>query len=536
MAKTEPDGVYTVVGILEGTYSMQVRAPGYVGGQRRIEVTGREGEGFDISLLAGGSISGTVADGKRRPVVGASVFLSLSPTVTNAGRDRAATVPRVLEIVTQSNADGSFVLEGVPPWDAYMITATHLDHALARIDGIALGANEAIDGVDFTLARGGTIRGQVTDEAGRGLGGIDVRYAFEHAMDDGRTILLTTLEDRSVEGNDSREVFITRGDGSFTIPRLPEGTYTLAAEARNRLPTIRQGVEVREGRETRELHLVVRPGETLAGRVVDDEGLPIVGAIVLSERPTNCMCVQIPADLTDDEGRFRLRGLAPGSQALTVNKAGFMTVKTEVDVPASETVVISLQAAGRASGLVRAPVDVDYNAVRVHVVELTGEWGGKPFARGEPVRPDTGGEFFVDLAPGSYWLVARAPGFAPGRSVVFTISVGEELAGVDIPFVTGGTRAGVVLSGESGRGVEGVRIRLEPADGSRWTLPETTTDAAGRFVFGNVAVGHYRLVAEISPRARTILNVTMVEGANPELEIVVAASRKEESRQQQAQE
>ena len=81
MAKSLDDGSFSVAGLLEGQHLMRVKTPRYVGEKTRIvDVDPHGGEGLDVILEAGSSITGRVTDSSSQPVVGASVFLSVSPT------------------------------------------------------------------------------------------------------------------------------------------------------------------------------------------------------------------------------------------------------------------------------------------------------------------------------------------------------------------------------------------------------------------------------------------------------------------------
>lgn len=268
---------------------------------------------------------------------------------------------------------------------------------------------------------------------------------------------------------------------------------------------------------------MIRPGETLSGHVVSGAGEPVAGAVVLTERRDPCVCAEFPAEVTGDDGRFLFRGLSPGAARLTIKKPGFMTVTTTVELPAAEQVFIPIRSAGRARGVQMTPLPVDYASVQVRAVDLESQLGGKPPPMGEVVRPDTNGEFSIDLAPGSYRLVATAPDLAPGRSETFSISVGDELMGIDIPLTAGGHLRGVVVARASGQAVVGARIQLEPVDPTLGAALDATSGASGEFAFGRIAEGGYRLVAEHAHHSRTIADVIVVEGENPPVEIALRA-------------
>jgi hypothetical protein len=85
-----------------------------------------------------------------------------------------------------------------------------------------------------------------------------------------------------------------------------------------------------------------REGGTLMGRVLDEEGRPVVNAMVQVSGG--------PGALSDDQGRFVVRGVAPGIHDLTGTSIGWRAASEEtVTIVAADTTLVTLR-------MVRAPV------------------------------------------------------------------------------------------------------------------------------------------------------------------------------------
>src|SRR5881409_3430291 len=78
---------------------------------------------------------------------------------------------------------------------------------------------------------------------------------------------------------------------------------------------------------------------TLTGRVVDDQGGAIPGALVtITEQATSA----VRTAQSDPEGAFRVAGLAPGRYNVDISLSGFATLKV-TDVSLAPTEVKSLE-------------------------------------------------------------------------------------------------------------------------------------------------------------------------------------------------
>jgi protocatechuate 3,4-dioxygenase beta subunit len=120
--------------------------------------------------------------------------------------------------------------------------------------------------------------------------------------------------------------------GNFEIPGIEPGGYTVAASKRGfaslqfgqpRLGDLPDTITVGQGDLVDDITLVIASGAALEGRVVDNRGEPVVGAIVRVLRQhwvrgrQQLMAVPVAPDRSDDRGAFRLHSLVPGTYFLS---------------------------------------------------------------------------------------------------------------------------------------------------------------------------------------------------------------------------
>ncbi len=183
-----------------------LRAPGFVGETRRLEVgQGREVE-VALMLRQFGRVSGTVRC-EGVPVPGALVqlaipedsapaLLELSPEDRVAGRARSV----------ESDGNGRYRFDRVPPAQGFSLIAAGFDHAPVRVGPVEVKAGEETT-ADFALIAGVHLAGRVVDARGAPCRGATVHVQQRH---DKRAAVIWDEEAR----------VRTDEDGSFVTPAL----------------------------------------------------------------------------------------------------------------------------------------------------------------------------------------------------------------------------------------------------------------------------------------------------------------------------
>lgn len=213
-------------------------------------------------------------------------------------------------------------------------------------------------------------------------------------------------------------------DGRYRMAPVLPGMFRLTADDPRFILAVKAGIAVGVA-ETRKVDIVLTPGAVLAGRVVDQRGDPVAGAVGTLAPATvrgfgslvrGLRRAGAPAFRTKSDGTFVGRRLAPGGNLrLTVTQDDFEP----------ETIGgIVLQAGGRKEGV---------QVVLTRGLRLAGVVVGRdgsPVAAAsvQAIRPPGPGGVFVAGGPrGGRGPAVRAPGGAPPREPASTSADGQFL-------------------------------------------------------------------------------------------------------------
>jgi len=133
---------------------------------------------------------------------------------------------------------------------------------------------------------------------------------------------------------------ITGSDGRYTFTDLPAGAYTVSA-TRTGFAAMAYGqgrslagtpVTVAAGQHVGNIDFSLAPGGAIAGRILDEDGSPFAGALVealvtRSEAGADTL-FSVSSSQTDDRGEFRLFGLAPGTYFVSAQDPAFRSVSS----------------------------------------------------------------------------------------------------------------------------------------------------------------------------------------------------------------
>lgn len=250
---------------------------------------------------------------------------------------------------TTSDADGNYRIGGLaagqinvtPVAPVYVVPVSPM-FGQGRV--VNLAANEAVEGIDFKLTRGGVITGRITDADGRPV--VEQRVSLISVDENGAIARGPTYRSSNFMMNQ------TDDRGVYRIYGLPAGHYKVSVgEDAGRSSGLRVSgyyqrvyypdaseinkagiVDVNEGGEAKNIDLKLgRLSSTysVSGRIIDaDTGQPLpgvyfsFGAVQQNQNQSYVSGTSGPANPTNSQGEFRMEGLSPGRYVLVVNSQG----------------------------------------------------------------------------------------------------------------------------------------------------------------------------------------------------------------------
>jgi hypothetical protein len=347
--------------------------------------------------------------------------------------------------------------------------------------------------------------------------------------------------------------------GKFSFTKLPADRYTvgasklpyLGAVAGARRPA-RPGVPIvlANGATIADVSIRLPSSAAISGVIYDERGQPVPGVNVsLQQRKVqNGERVVVPTGngaTTDDRGSYRVHGLAPGEYLVTAlplrQGSGSARALTDAEVDAAlrgtplpaqgpsateggayapvffpgTTRVNDAQPVLLATGEDRQNIDLRLERVRLGRIDgsvatsdgqplppnvtvfLSSTPGSNPQQMISTIRVGPDGRFGISSAPGSFTLVARAPGVPIGHFAYAQV----DMAGVDVTGVQMTLQPPLTFAGRlSAKGtaalssLAGHRIQVQPlsrAIGGMAAPQVTPTTVTGEFTVSGIVPGRY---------------------------------------------
>ncbi|HEX9996919.1 MAG TPA: carboxypeptidase-like regulatory domain-containing protein [Abditibacterium sp.] len=490
---TVPKGIAAFPASEKARGGVAIYAPGLSLGTAFLEAD----EPSIVKLLPPRRISGILRDDKGAPVANATLRVSHFFQGFGSRQNRKTLffdppVPLRPQFTVKTDAKGNWQILGAPPLASATI---QLDDDRFVDAGAQFNSEGEVDGPgrqNIIARRAGSISGRVLGVKGEPAAGVQVIASAKPGQANGR----------SMGG-----IATTAIDGTFRMPRVTPGTYTLlihdlAAEragfgmegeiSKRPEPIIAPALEnvlVEAGQVAGNNTFQLVTPAIVTGRVVDAKsGLPLgevsVGAFGKGAPRTAGL---LPATLTDKEGRFKL-ALVPGANAIYAYEAGRWGSNTPTD-PVSAAVTL-VAGANKAVPLrvQRRFADVQGQIVKENGAPASGVeitlWNTR--GTGQYIRSDEKGHFDLKrmdigtlrLDPPHEWTVVSPknivlPAAAPVRIVVRR----NQMARVSVRVVD-----------SAGKPVAGAKMRFtmpivthEGHDARSIMSP--VSDAAGQYVF-----------------------------------------------------
>ena len=467
-ARSEADGSFRIEGVPNGAWIADAFSPGYLssGG---IEIEAGKGVP-EIALRRGATIEGKIVDADGKPIAGAAVralSTGANPTETSATVDQdmlrrfsgRMAAPIAPALGAGGGADPSFIPRGEL--------------------GVMVGPIPPLPPPGIQIA----VPASVVASSG-----VMAAEPAPLAIDPARASIWTTGP-----------------DGVYRIRGLAKGKISVLAAAPGYAEGRSREVAVEPGQTITKVDIVLSPGTILVGKVTDQHGVPVLGAMV-SAKPD--VGAQLDA-FTDEAGAYKL-GPLTGKVALRATAYGHGEANKALELaavkgaaPAEQRedhvlVVADAVLAGTLDDTSGAPVA----AATIEVI------GGSADGRAGVVGSD--GTFSIDQLPaGALKIRIRHPDY-PTKEIEVTATDGRQRVRLRLPL--GGSVEGAAIEEASGAPVPSATIT---AAGPGGASAEATTDRSGRFVLGPLEAGAWRLSLKLAGFLPASRSVDVTAGRTP---------------------
>jgi hypothetical protein len=498
------------------------------------------------------SVAGRVTvDGK--PAAGVPVVLN--PTASSEAAQLRQILSGGSSFKTTTDQEGNYRIEAPPGRYRVSPSSSALIVSESESKGderqIALAEGQGVEGVNFTLIRGGVITGRVTDAQGRPL----VREIIGIIGADDSASTPPRFSSESLLSSGS--MYFTDDRGVYRIYGLPAGRYLVSAGAGENMPDVSaifgmrsrprtyhpgvidrtkaKAVDVTAGGEVTGIDIRIVPGARgiqATGRVIDaDTGKPLQNAIVM------CMPARegsLPGGVaggfspSDAKGEFQIKNLSPGRYTAVAQfveqESEFYGETASFEIKSEDVTGIELKMrrGGSISGVATVEDTDDLEAIAgisqlllsasvspSGAQEADANLGIDRFGTGRgKIQPD--GSFrILGLRPGKVHIhinsllsskklrLVRVERDGIDQTAGIDLRAGESITGVRLVLsaAESGIRGQVVVTGgslPSGTSLV-VYAERESEDEDDDSEGFSTVDASGRFIIENLSPGTYRL-------------------------------------------
>ncbi|MDZ4858930.1 MAG: carboxypeptidase regulatory-like domain-containing protein [Candidatus Hydrogenedentes bacterium] len=456
------DGAFAIADLADGAYQLTIEKQAHILAGQAPSIQIEDANSIDniqLVVAMGGSVSGIATDAETgTPIVG----MAFRPRSPQGGYASAEAT---------TDEDGMYRIEGLPAgqYTVRRLWMSGYRHGESREDKqVTVGLGQEVTGIDFAVPAGLFLRGRVVDKSGEPLAQVNVESVDAENLE-GETMV-----------TDEKGRFIHRG---FS----PGAKLTITASKQGFSAPPLQDVVIGDS-DKNDVEIVMDTGGSIAGIVVDKEGKPLVDAYVTAMPQNPEAGQQAQQASSQEEGVFKVQGLAAGTYKLQVRpprtwREPTLPAGNDIQLTQGENVTgvrlvcdfdTGMKLAGRVIDSTGKPIrDVSVNA---H--SRNGNSSGY-------AQTDAEGKFeIVGLQAGTHWYGAHHQDYSqPDQQQ----EVEVPNPNMTITLRGKGTIQGRVLEAQSGQPVKTFSIiplvgrieRIEP--GNYMGTGQTFVDENGRF-------------------------------------------------------
>jgi hypothetical protein len=474
---TDDRGRYTLSGLTAGRHILTIVKPGYVRRTIPFDVPPRDTRDVDAQMIKGAVISGALIDDLGEPVTATSVTVRAVDSGANLTRTPIVAIGQADDLGqfrVSGLAAGTYILEARPGVmrtmsedrpgvdmaivgplnrNVFFYPGVNDPDAAQRLTVLAgderSGLMMAVPAIPPFLSSPlnraqfgpdgrpdpnatATIKGRLTKPDGSPVRGAQVNATLIGPR--------PTTATASSDSDGNFEIVLgvaplSRGSEpqGFRVTAFKPGYQTSDFGQRNQT-TRGDPIPITPGEVRDHVDVVLQPLGVLTGRILDDVGEPVEGALV---RPAQLRYINGRRQLvdvgaprqTDDLGRYRLSGLRPGQYAISASVGQIVVAQSSVDLPGFGTTYYPGTSDLQAIQFVRVnpPQElsaIDFSLLRMSSARVAGralDADGDPITGGIALMPsqrsgantDTqmgaridpkGGFEFRNVPPGDYVL------------------------------------------------------------------------------------------------------------------------------------
>lgn len=381
---------------------------------------------------------GEVVNADKKPVP--DVELTLSTVGTQEMMFMNDPVDHSRDITKRTDKDGKFRFTNIEPRSRYSLVLVHPDYSRKEIMTVPVGPQGVFTEPQVVLNKGTQLTGYVKDEAGNAIGGATLhldglRYQGSPYTAPDRMTVTTSPEGWYVFAN------VPAGNRAMTVSAPGYGTLTVPSLMfqANQEPTTRD--------------VLLKVAEMICGRVVDREGAPIPGAVLLAVGHNSIQQTTRGTATSDAKGEFCVESLMPGQYNIIATAKGYRFERAlRVATNQSNQVITGIREADVCGQVLDQDSGrpVSSFSVRLRLV-YAGNPVSQPLPETETPVSSANGEYCIvgvgQSADGGYIVEARAPGYAPSFSEPFTVQPGKNVPNIVVRLGQGATLRGRVVDG-----------------------------------------------------------------------------------------